>query len=164
MTDAVLAPFAARGITELELHDDPDAAVERIARIYDDATARLKEALHRFAKGERPTAPIASFYPFVGVQVDPGELNLDARLSYGVLHEPGIYGTTLTRPKLFGDYYRTQLGIVLSNHRVPIVTGVSRRRIPLPFVVEEMTAEIPPERVHEMQYLFPMPDLSRTDY
>ena len=163
MTDAALAPFAALGITGLQLHRDPDSAVERIARLYDEATSRLKEALHRFAEGDRPTAPIPAFYPFVGVRVDPGELNLDARLAYGVLHEPGVYGTTLTRPSLFGDYYRTQIGILLSNHRVPVVTGVSQRRIPLPFVVEEMTAAIPPERVNEMQYLFPMPDLSRTD-
>ena len=163
MTDAVLASFAALGITELQLHHDPDSAVERIARLYDEATSRLREELHRFADGGRPAVPIPAFYPFVGVRVDPVELNLDARLAYGVLHEPGLYGTTLTRPSLFGDYYRTQLGILLSNHRVPLVTGVSRRRIPLPFVVEEMTAAIPAERVHEMQYLFPMPDLSRTD-
>ena len=40
----------------------------------------------------------------------PARLNLDGRLAYGALHDPGIYGTTLTHPRLFGDYYRTQLG------------------------------------------------------
>jgi AMP nucleosidase len=163
MTNAALAPFAALGITELQLHRDPDTAVDHISRLYDEATTKLKEMLHRFVRGERPAGPVPAFYPFVGVRVEPGELNLDGRLAYGVLHDPGVYGTTLTRPSLFGDYYRTQLGILLSNHRVPIVTGVSRRRIPLPFVVEEMTAAISPDRVHELQYLFPMPDLSRTD-
>ena len=88
------------------------------------------------------SAPIDAFYPFVGVRVEAGELNLDGRLAYGALHDPGIYGTTLTRPRLFGDYYRTQLGILLKNHGVPVVTGVSTRPIPLPFVLEEMAAEI----------------------
>jgi AMP nucleosidase len=46
---------------------------------------------------------------------------------------------------------------------VPIVTGVSRRRMPLPFVVEEITAEIPQQRWNELQYVFAMPDLSFTD-
>jgi AMP nucleosidase len=163
MTDPTLSAFAELGIRELERHDDGDRAVDRLTRLYDAATARLREAFARFVAGATVTPPIDACYPFVGVQVGPGELNLDGRLAYGVLHEPGLYGTTVTRPTLFGDYYRTQLGILLTNHRVPIVTGVSRRRMPLPFVVEEITAEIPQQRWNELQYVFAMPDLSFTD-
>jgi AMP nucleosidase len=163
MTDPYLQPFADFGITELERHEDEDSAVERITRLYDAATARLKAALVRFARGERPERRVDAYYPFVGVRVEPEGLNLDGRLSYGVLHEPGVYGTTLTRPSLFADYYRTQIGILIRNHRQPVVTGVSRRPMPLPFIVEETAAGIAPEVVHELQYLFPMPDLSMTD-
>ena len=91
------------------------------------------------------------------------DLNLDGRLAYGVLHDPGWYGTTLTRPRFFGDYYRTQLGILLATHRQPLAVGLSDRPIPLPFMVEDLPGEIPPERAHEVQHLFAMPDLSRTD-
>lgn len=163
MTDPTLSAFAELGVRELERHDDGEQAVDRLTRLYDAATARLREAFARFVAGATVTSPIDACYPFVGVRVGPGELNLDGRLAYGVLHEPGLYGTTITRPTLFGDYYRTQLGILLTNHPVPIVTGISRRRIPLPFVVEEITAEIPPQRWNELQYVFAMPDLSFTD-
>lgn len=163
MSDPYLEPFAAFGITELERHDDEDSAVLRIARLYDAAVDRLKRAFVRFAEGEAPSGPIGACYPFVGVRLKPAELNLDGRLAYGVLHDPGVYGTTLTRPSLFADYYRTQIGILIRNHRLPVVTGVSRRPIPLPFVIEEITAGIGPERMHELQHLFPMPDLSMTD-
>jgi AMP nucleosidase len=163
MSDAILARFADLGIDHLALHDHEDAAVERLTQLYDSAAARLRAAFHAFADGARPSGPAATYYPFVGVHVEPGALNLDGRLAYGVLHEAGSYGTTITRPSLFGDYYRTQLGILIANHGVPVVTGISRRPIPLPFLVEEVTAEIPPERTFELQYLFPMPDLSATD-
>ncbi len=155
--------FAACGIRQPELFEDPDAAVARLSEHYAAATERLGAAFHRFVKtggvGRKPDA----CYPFVGVQLTPKDLNLDGRLAYGVLHDPGLYGTTLTRPTLFGDYYRTQLGILLANHRVPLVVGISRRPIPLPFVVEAVTSEIPRDRLHELQYHFAMPDLSMTD-
>ena len=57
-----------------------------------------------------PPGPTDAFYPFVGLALEAGALNLDGRLAYGALHDPGVYGATLTHPRLFGDYYRTQLG------------------------------------------------------
>ena len=47
-------------------------------------------------------------YPYVFVPVGRSELHIDARLSYGVLLEPGTYGTTLTRPDLFGAITRSR--------------------------------------------------------
>ncbi len=162
MTSPIEA-FAACGVREPELFADPEKAVARLSEHYAAACERLRTAFERFVKtgsaGRRPDA----CYPFLGVQLAPKDLNLDGRLAYGVLHDPGLYGTTLTRPTLFGDYYRTQLGILLANHRVPIVVGISRRQIPLPFVVDAVTSEIPRERLHELQYHFAMPDLSMTD-
>ncbi|HET6467580.1 MAG TPA: AMP nucleosidase [Geminicoccaceae bacterium] len=161
--DATAEPFIAYGIRDVRVHGDEVAAVAHITSLYEAATARLKAAFQRFARGETPSAPVDAFYPFVGVFLEPRDLNLDARLAYGALHDPGIYGTTLTRPTLFGDYYRTQIAILMKNHGVPVVTGVSTRPMPLPFVMEELTGEITPARMHELQYLFPMPDLSKTD-
>lgn len=155
--------FAEAGIREAREFTNVDAAVDHVRVLYDQAVSRLRQAFHRFLKGEAPSGQADAFYPFVGVQLAPGDLTLDARLAYGVLHEPGSYGTTLTRPSLFDDYYRTQLGILLSNHKVPLTVGISTRPIPLPFVVEEIAAEVPQGRLHEMQHAFAMPDLSMTD-
>ena len=163
MANGLIEIFASFGVRDVATHESPDDAVDRVTALYERATGTLVEAFQTFARGGKPPSVIDAFYPFVGVRVEPSDLNLDGRLSYGALHDPGTYGTTLTHPRLFGDYYRTQLGILMGNHRVPIVTGVSTRPIPLPFVVEAMASEVPPERLHEVQHLFPMPDLSYTD-
>ena len=160
---SLVEAFLACGVREPVVLDDADAAVARISELYEAAAGRLREAFARFARGIPPSGPVDAFYPFVGVRVGPKDLVLDGRLAYGVLHEPGLYGTTLTRPALFADYYRTQLGILLANHKVQLVVGISRRPIPLPFVVEEATAGLDAARAHELQYHFAMPDLSMTD-
>ncbi len=161
--DGLAAEFADLGIRELSVEDDPEAAVERIRRLYDRAVANLRTAFAAFLREGREPGEIEAFYPFVGIRVRATDLNLDGRLAYGVLHEPGLYGTTVTRPDLFDDYYRTQISLLMKNHGVPVVVGSSGRPIPLPFVVDDLSAEVPPERLQQIQYLFPMPDLSRTD-
>ncbi len=155
--------FRRLGIREPSVERDADAAVDRITALYDGAVGRLREAFAAYLESGREPGSIDAFYPFVGIRVTAADLNLDGRLAYGVLHDPGIYGTTVTRPDLFADYYRTQIGLLMKNHGVPVVIGISRRPIPLPFVVETVTARVPPERLHQVQYLFPMPDLSHTD-
>ena len=66
-------------------------------------------------------------------------LNLDGRLAYGALHDPGsLRRDADPSARCFSDYYRTQLGLLVRNHGVPLVTGISDRPIPLPFVVEEI--------------------------
>ncbi|MCS6879466.1 MAG: AMP nucleosidase [Geminicoccaceae bacterium] len=155
--------FAALGIRAITVHHDADSAVARIEELYEGAVARLREAFARFARGQPPREPLDAFYPVLGVRVELAHLNLDGRLAYGVLHEPGLYATTLTRPALFREYYRTQIGILIANHRVPVVVGISRRPIPLPFVLEEATIGLDPERAKDLQSFFPVPDLAATD-
>lgn len=155
--------FARFGVRDIAVHQEAEPAVDHVTALYDAASGRLVDAFHRFAREGRDPGPVDARYPFVGVRVGPGDLNLDGRLAYGALHDPGVYGTTLTQPRLFGDYYRTQLGILLSNHKVKLVTGTSTRPIPLPFVVEAVASEVPRERLHEVQHLFAMPDLGFTD-
>jgi AMP nucleosidase len=163
MTDRLIAIFSGLHIRDVAVHATAEDAVRRIAILYTAAAERLTQAFHQFSRhGEIPES-LDAFYPFVGVRVEAADLNLDGRLAYGSLHDPGNYGITVTHPELFGDYYRTQLGILIGNHRVPVVTGVSTRPIPLPFLIETMTNELPVERLHEIQHLFPMPDLSYTD-
>ena len=128
---SIIDDFTGFGISRAELFDDPDRAVDRISEHYQRAVSCLRDCFYRYLKGQPPEGLEEVRYPFVGVRLEPRELNLDGRLSYGVLHEPGLYGATLTRPSLFADYYRTQLGILMSNHKVPLVVGVSERPIPL---------------------------------
>ena len=53
----------------------------------------------------------------------PGELSSESRRSYGALNDPGTYGTTVTQPALFADYYVSQLSHLLENHPAPVVVS-----------------------------------------
>ncbi len=163
MHQDLIATFERLGVRDVEVSDDADKALARITAIYESAVERLRVGLGRFQDGGGPPGPADAFYPFVGISLDASALNLDGRLSYGALHDPGIYGATLTHPQLFQDYYRTQLALLVRNHAAPLVTGISSRPIPLPFVVEEIGNGLSHAQLHQLQYLFPMPDLSHTD-
>jgi AMP nucleosidase len=154
--------FGGYGVRNAQVFDDADQAVARIEEIYRAGVSQLRSALAGFANGVEP-GPIEAFYPFVGIVVEAHHLALDGRIAYGVLHEPGIYGTTLTRPDIFRDYYRNQLMILMSNHQQPVVVGVSNRPIPLPFAIEEIPEDLDETERRRLQHVFPMPDLSRTD-
>ena len=163
MDQELLETFARLGVRDVEVTDDADKALARVTAIYEAGVARLRAGLLRFHDDGQPPGPADAFYPFVGVKVAASALNLDGRLAYGALHDPGVYGATLTHPRLFHDYYRTQLELLVKNHRVSLVTGVSDRPIPLPFVVEEIGSGLSQAQLQQLQYLFPMPDLSHTD-
>jgi len=137
--------------------------VRRIIELYEAAAARLKAAFWAYAEHGTPPGEINAYYPFLGVRVAAEELNIDARFSYGAVHDPGVYGTTLTQPRLFADYYRGQIEMLMRNHQVPVVVGVSRRAIPLPFMVDVSNSGIDPDRAAFLVHRFPMPDLSSTD-
>jgi AMP nucleosidase len=141
---------------------DAGAAVDRIAAIYADGVAAIRLAFAAHLSGT-PALPIDAAYPYLGVAIGRGELHVDARLSYGVLLEPGVYGTTLTRPDLFASYYREQIELLLRHHRVAVVVGRSHRQIPLPFVIEESVTDVSEAEVRALQEFFALPDLSATD-
>jgi len=165
MTDMLINLFRKSGVRDIGLFHDPDSAVARIGEIYDQGVAIMQAAFDRFTMGDNSVAqqPVDACYPFIGVKIDAETLNLDARLSYGALHDPGIYGTTLTRPSLFKDYYRRQIELLMAHHSVPVIVGISDRRMPLPFVIEESTADIRQDRVATLQAGFPLPDMRLID-
>ncbi|HEY0524357.1 MAG TPA: AMP nucleosidase [Stellaceae bacterium] len=151
-------------IAELQTFTDADAATARIAAIYDESVARIRHAFDRVVRGlNAPGERESGRYPFLGMAVDASSLDVDARLSYGVLLDPGVYGTTLTRPDVFGDYYREQIALLIKHHRVPVHVGVSDQVIPLPFVIEDSTADVTEPQVRALQRHFRLPDLKTID-
>ncbi|MGI9434508.1 MAG: AMP nucleosidase, partial [Geminicoccaceae bacterium] len=165
MAEHLIHLFANTRVRDVRIFHNADAAVARISEIYDQGVAIMQAAFDRFNAGdnERMGNPIDACYPFLGVNIDAATLNLDARLSYGALHDPGVYGTTLTRPSLFSDYYRRQIELLMKHHGTPVAVGISDRRMPLPFVIEESTADIRQDRIATLQAGFPLPDMSRID-
>ena len=50
---------------------------------------------------------------------------VDSRLSFGHVADPGTYATTVTRPDLFRNYLTQQIGLLIRNHGVPVEIGLS---------------------------------------
>ncbi|HEX9464933.1 MAG TPA: AMP nucleosidase [Alphaproteobacteria bacterium] len=159
------------GARELVAFTDPDAACARIAEIYDRSRTAIVQAFAQ--RTPDPAAEdhklpdwgplIGANYPYLGISVGLEDLHPDARPSFGIILDPGTYGTTLTRPDLFGDYYRAQIGLLIERHNVPVVVGISDRPIPLPFVVEDATADVTEADVRAMLVRFALPDLAAVD-
>jgi AMP nucleosidase len=149
---------------DLQTFTDADEAVARITEIYGRAVDEVEKRFEQFTAGKRTGNPtLRACYPYLGTTVGAENLVDDSRPSWGTLAYPGTYGTTLTRPDLFGDYYRAQIARLIVYHNVPVKVGVSARRVPLPFVVEEATADIWPEDVRALGSVFALPDLSEVD-
>jgi AMP nucleosidase len=147
---------------ETRSYDDAEAAVARVAELYEASVARLRAAFEEVRQGRSP-GPVAAFYPFVAFTVGHANLNADARHSYGVLLEAGEYRATLTRPDLFAGYYREQIALVMRRHRIPVEVGLSHRPIPLPYVVEQSVIDVGEREIRMLQEHFALPDLRWTD-
>jgi len=61
-----------------------------------------------FPEGER----FRACYPAIRIRVETHE-EIDSRLSYGHVVEPGLYATTVTQPDLFFNYFVEQLGLLI---------------------------------------------------
>jgi AMP nucleosidase len=142
---------------------DADAATRHIEALYAQSARRMADAFARLAGGEAGAGAVDATYPFVRIEVAAANLNIDARLSYGAVLDPGLYGTTLTRPDVFRDYYREQIDLLLRHHQVPVSVGLSERSIPLPFVIEDATADVSEAQVRALLDSFVLPDLATTD-
>ena len=147
----------------LKAFTDASSALKRVCDIYDAGTDALRQRFDQFLAGEAITPEDAPCYPFVGIVIDPPDVDLGGEISYGILRSAGAFGTTLTRPDIFHDYYREQLELLLRNYNKPIWVGTSDRPIPLTFVIEEATADLTADRVHALRSRFPLPDLARID-
>jgi AMP nucleosidase len=151
-------------VRDLQSFTDPDAALRALTEIYDASRQQIRARFDRFLAGERGgDDTLSACYPYLGITVAPGQLVDEGRPSYGSLPYPGTYGTTLTRPDLFADYYREQIDLLLRYHKVPVHVGISQRRIPLPFVIERATAALTTGDLQAMEAVFALPDLTATD-
>jgi AMP nucleosidase len=144
---------------------DPQAALAHAGALYDDAVNRLRKALHDFVGGRDFGARVRECYPSVRVRTDT-VARADSRLSYGFVAGPGVYETTLTRPDLFGDYYREQFSLLLRNHGVALEIGPSAQPIPVHFSLadqDHLEGSLGSERRQLLRDLFDLPDLAAMD-
>jgi AMP nucleosidase len=144
---------------------DAREALAHAATIYNSGVAHLRDSLQRFVSGEKITQHVRACYPYVRVHTDT-VARADSRLAYGFVAGPGTYETTLTRPDLFGDYYRQQFELLLKNHGVALEVGLSAQPIPVHFSLaenEHVEGSLDPERRLLLRDVFDLPDLAAMD-
>jgi AMP nucleosidase len=145
--------------------NDPDAALAHATAIYEAGVVHLRAQLQAFLGGQLPGERVRATYPYVRIRVDT-VLRADSRLAYGFVAGPGRYETTLTRPDLFGRYYREQFRLLLRNHAVALEIGASDEPIPVHFSLAEdevLEGTLTPQRRALMRDLFDLPDLAAMD-
>ena len=146
--------------TDFAAFTDADAALARIGALYEASIATLRHAFAVRGSGANASGAV---YPYLAVEVEGATLLADTRMPYGVLLEPGLYGTTLTRPDLFASYLREQISLLLRHYHQPVLVGSSRRRIPLPYVIEDSVTDITEDDLRRLSERFALPDLAETD-
>ncbi|RBI76891.1 AMP nucleosidase [Roseovarius sp. TE539] len=148
-----------------EVFTEAAAAVERLERLYEGAAQflcqRFSEAL---AKGP-PAQRVRAFYPEIRVTTS-SFAQVDSRLSFGHVAEPGTHAATITRPGLFRNYLEQQIGLLIENHGVPVRIGVSETPMPVHFAVaNEAGISVPQDgaAAFTLRDVFDVPDLGTTN-
>ncbi len=148
-----------------ETFDDPARAVERLIELYSGAVDFLCDRFTRAMERGMPPARFRACYPEIRITTT-SFAKADSRLSFGHVSEPGTYATTVTRPDLFANYLRQQIGLVMANHGVPVTIGVSDTPIPVHFAVAQKGGVTVPQEGaagFTLRDYFDVPDLETTN-
>ncbi len=144
---------------------DAAAAVARLCEIYTSATEFLCKHFTATLNGQLPKHRIRAFYPEIRITTT-SYAKTDSRLSFGHVHQPGTFATTITRPDLFQNYLKQQIGLLLENHGVPVTIGLSQTPMPVHFAVanqENMTVPHDGALDFPLRDVFDVPDLATTN-
>jgi AMP nucleosidase len=144
---------------------DADAAVAYLEELYTNATGFLIGAFNGLVSGAQQPARFRAFYPEIRFETSRYD-QIDSRLSYGHVAEPGVYATTVTRPDLFRHYLRQQIALLMQSHGMPVSIGPSSTPIPLHFAMAGRGDVQLPENgdlALSLRDVFDVPDLATTN-
>jgi len=165
MNDDPNLPLDTPPLWDHEEFTDANEAVARLRVLYEEATAFLTARFSEMMQGAEPKARYRAFYPEIRIRTTT-YAKVDSRLSFGHVPEPGVFATTITTPDLFGPYLTQQIGLLLTNHNVPVEIGPSNTPIPVHFALPdgEVVTLNPPENLAlPLRDVFDVPDLSTTN-
>ena len=117
----------------------PEAAVDRLAALYEQATSALRAALKQYIKDRQLPQDAQSAFRYPELRLtyqSQGEVPSSIR-AYARLQVPGVYSITVTQPGAFRRYLESQLGHMMRDFAVVVEVGFSQVSIPYPYVVEE---------------------------
>jgi len=159
MTTASHGPkYGGVPATELVRCASPQAAIDLLIELYELAIARIEQDFERFAKGDIGEYK-KQVYPYLCIEVETVTTPSHSTLAFGKIPRPGLYGTTITAPRLFRTYLIEQLEILTANAKGDLYVGKSHTPIPLTFAVERAAAQMNAAQRIELARHFPLPRL-----
>lgn len=156
---------AASGSAEVSFHRDAAVAVDALEQLYARSIAKLSDGFRDFIAGKRSMERVRATYPYVAVTIERFP-QIDPRLSYGFLGQPGRYETTITRPDIFRAYLTEQLTLLCKNHDISIEVGLSDTPIPIHFAFPagmHVEGAVPQGFDLWLRDIFDVPDLAGVD-
>ncbi len=144
--------------------DDAAKAVAHLIDLFDHATEFLKNAFQTTLGGLAPESRFRAYYPEIRLTTS-SFAQIDSRLAFGHVAEPGTYATTITRPRLFANYLTQQISLLLENHNVPVQVAPSATPMPVHFALGGDVAISGPQAGFDfpLRDIFDVPDLSTTN-
>jgi len=153
---------AGHGYTEFH---DAKAAVAHLKELYTDAVHFLSGQFQQAMEKGAPEGRIRAYYPEIRFTTST-YAQVDTRLSFGHVSDPGTYATTVTRPDLFANYLTQQIGLLIANHDQPVEIGYSNTPMPVHFAVAndpDITVPQQGAAAFPLRDVFDVPDLSNTN-
>ena len=160
-----MTDYASPDAPAPESFTDPAQAVTRLVELYDQATAFLCERFSQAMADGAPDIRVRAFYPEVRIKTT-SYAQVDSRLSFGHVTNPGTHATTITQPRLFRSYLTQQIALLIKNHGQPVTIGPSDTPIPVHFAVAaNPSLTVPQEGAagFTLRDIFDVPDLSTTN-
>jgi len=147
-----------------EAFSDAKSAVARLQELYAHAVSFLVENFNTALAEGAPDTRMRAFYPELRITTT-SYAQVDSRLSFGHVAEPGTYAATITRPDLFENYLIQQIGLLLENHGVDVWVGPSDTPIPLHFALGGSELTVPQDGAapFTLRDVFDVPDLATTN-
>ncbi len=162
MTYARNLPVVSPDLPQHEAFRDATQAVQRLQLLFDGAADFLCDRFVEVLESGDQTQKYRAFYPEVRITISSHD-QIDSRLSFGHVVEPGTYATTVTRPDLFENYLTQQLGLLIKNHKVSVTVGPSDTPMPVHFAVarkEGITVPAMGSSDFPIRNIFDVPDLA----
>ncbi|APX13254.1 AMP nucleosidase [Tateyamaria omphalii] len=153
---------AGHGHTE---YHDAQEAVDQLRELYDEAVQFLSQQFQHAMEHGAPEGRVRAYYPEIRFTTS-SYAQVDTRLSFGHVADPGTYATTVTRPDLFANYLTQQIGLLITNHGQPVEIGYSNTPMPVHFAVANNPNITVPQQgaaAFPLRDVFDVPDLSNTN-
>ncbi|MEZ6013779.1 MAG: AMP nucleosidase [Planctomycetota bacterium] len=143
----------------------PEAVVDALELLYDDAVQALSSALTRYLRDGTPPsreerAGGVFCYPEVRIRYAPEGPPPPFSRAFGKLSQPGVYASTFTHPRFFRPYLLEQLEPLMRDYEVTVTVERSDAEIPYPYVWDQtQAAGLDDISAAELANWFPAPDL-----